>query len=64
MRKTYIEPSAEMVIAETSTFICGSQDITGSDGYGITYGGVDEDGSLDPSSRHRRNVWESDEEEY
>ena len=63
MKKTYLQPSAEMVIAETSTFICGSQDIIGSEGYGITYGGVDEEGSLDPASRHRRDVWGDEEEE-
>ena len=66
MKKTYLQPSAEMVIAETSTFICGSQDITGSDGYGITYGGVDNEGGLDPASRRRRDVWEDvgDEEDF
>lgn len=28
-----------------------------SDEYGIGYGGVDEDGSLTPSSRSRRGTW-------
>jgi len=55
MKKTYIEPS-----------ICGSEGVTSDKG--IDYGGVDEDGELDPASRRRRrDVWEDeelDEEEY
>ena len=41
--------------------ICGSQDVTsGGDVDDINYGGVDEDGELDPASRRRRDVWEDE----
>ena len=63
MRKTYLKPLMMVTIMETNTFVCASQDITGSEGYDIGYGGVDEEGSLDPSSRRRRDVWEDEEEE-
>ena len=66
MKKTYIEPSVMVAYIGTTAMICGSQDITSDKG--IDYGGVDEDGELDPASRRRRrDVWEDeelDEEEY
>jgi len=45
--------------------ICGSGDVaSGGDVDDIGYGGVDEEGELDPASRrHRRDVWEDSEEE-
>jgi len=46
----------------TLSFICASKGVTSNNG--IDYGGVDEDGELDPASRrHRRDVWDDDEEE-
>ena len=63
MKKTYIRPLMEVEAEEPETMICGSQDITGSDGYGITYGGVDEEGTMDPASR-RRDVWEEEDEGF
>ena len=62
MKKTYLQPSTEMVIIGTTTMICGSQDIKSDNG--ITYGGVDENGEKDPSSRRQRDVWEEEEEDY
>jgi hypothetical protein len=50
-----------MVIIGTTTMICGSQDIKSQNG--ITYGGVDENGEKDPSSRRQQDVWEDEEEE-
>jgi hypothetical protein len=61
MKKTYLQPSTEMVILGTTTIICGSQDITSDNG--IDYGGVDENGEKDPSSRRQQDVWEDEEEE-
>ena len=59
MKKTYLEPSVMVAYIGTATIICGSQDITSSDG-DITYGGVDEEGDMDPSSRRRRDAWEEE----
>ena len=58
MKKTYIEPSVEMDGMETEAFICGSQGVTSNNG--ITYGGVDEDGDIDPASRVNRDVWDEE----
>ena len=52
----------EVEAEEPATMICGSQDIAGSDGYGIGYGGVDGDGSLDPSARIHIDVWDDGDE--
>ena len=61
MKKTYIEPSVVVAYIGTATMICGSQDVTsGGDVDDINYGGVDEDGELDPASRRRRDVWEDE----
>jgi len=66
MKKTYIEPSIMVAYIGTTAMICGSEGVTSDKG--IDYGGVDEDGELDPASRRRRrDVWEDeelDEEEY
>ena len=45
----------------TWNFICASEGVTSNNG--IDYGGVDEDGELDPASRRRRDVWDDEEEE-
>ena len=58
MKKEYMQPSTEMVMTRTAMMICGSQDITSDQG--IDYGGVDEEGTKDPSSRRRRDVWEDE----
>ena len=61
MKKTYIEPSVWMEGTETETIICTSQTITSSGiDTSITYGGVDEDGTKDPSSRRYNNVWDEE----
>ena len=59
MKKTYIQPSIEMAQSLLNGMICSSQDSIASDN-GIGYGGVDEEGSLEPASR-RLNVWEEEE---
>ena len=58
MKKEYMQPSTEMVMTRPAMMICGSQDITSDQG--IDYGGVDEEGTKDPSSRRRRDVWEDE----
>ena len=65
MKKTYLQPSIEMDFTETETMICASQDITSNgDVSDITYGGVDEDGTIDPASRHQRDLWDDDDEDW
>ena len=62
MRKTYLQPMFRVVRVRPAALICDSQRITNPD-RGFTYGGVDEDGDLEPESRsmHRhRSVWDDD----
>jgi hypothetical protein len=61
MRKTYQKPLIVVVETELTLFVCESQDITSNNG--ITYGGVDEDGDIDPASRRRRDMWDEEEDE-
>ena len=62
MKKTYIEPSVVMAYIGTATMICQSAGSGVSSDNGITYGGVDQNGDREPSSRHINNVWEDEEE--
>ena len=63
MKKTYLKPSTEMVITGTASMICGSRSIT-SNNEEIIYGGIDENGVLDPASRLRNpNIWGDEEED-
>jgi len=62
MKNTYLQPSAEMENMEVESFICSSQVVTSENG--ITYGGVDENGTLDPASRKYHDEWEENEDEY
>ena len=59
MKKTYLQPSMTVVIIGTATMICGSQDIKSE--VGISYGGVDETGQKDPSSRRQRDLGEDED---
>lgn len=63
MKKTYIEPSIEMEDMEMEAIICSSQSITSKVVVDddITYGGVDEEGTLDPASRRHHDIWEDEE---
>ncbi|MBR6189977.1 MAG: hypothetical protein IKQ59_13665 [Prevotella sp.] len=62
MKKTYLQPSVMVHYIGPKTIICGSQDITSDQG--ITYGGVDDDGTKDPASRRHRDMWEDEKELY
>lgn len=58
MKKKYIIPAIKRaVMLKARTILCAS----GITGEGIGYGGVDEEGGKDPSSR--QDGWWSDEEE-
>lgn len=60
MKKTYEQPSVMMGEMVSLAFICSSQDIVSGDG-NITYGGVDENGEKEPSSRrYIYDVWEDE----
>ena len=61
MKKIYFQPSIEVVRTQLSCMICGSKDIQSDKG--IDYGGVDEEGTKDPSSRRTDN-WNDEEEEF
>ena len=52
-----MQPSVEMETYGTEEIICAS--VLSSTG-DITYGGVDEEGNLDPASR-QRTVWEEED---
>lgn len=56
-----MRPAQSMIETEPDQMICGSRGGVTSD-RGIDYGGVDEEGSLDPSSR-RYESWDDDNEE-
>ena len=58
MKKTYIQPLTEVVRMGTMSFICASKGVTSNNG--IDYGGVDEDGSKDPSA-NRFKAWDDDD---
>jgi hypothetical protein len=61
MKKVYMQPAVVMVQTRPAMMICGSQDITSDKG--INYGGVDEEGTKDPSSRRYRDAWDEEDEE-
>ena len=61
MKKNYLAPSTEISNIELQQMMVGSG-VRSEGDFDITYGGVDEDGTKDPSSR-RNNVWEEEEEE-
>ena len=60
MKKTYIQPQIEVAIIGTMNIICGSKDVNSSKG--INYGGVDEDGTIDPASRSYQDTWDEEED--
>ena len=60
MKKIYMRPAQSMIETEPDQIICGSRGVTSD--RGIDYGGVDEEGSLDPSSR-RYESWDDGNEE-
>ena len=61
MKKVYMQPAVVMAETRPAMMICGSQDITSDKG--INYGGVDEEGTKDPSSRRYRDAWDEEDEE-
>lgn len=65
MKKRYITPEMETLSMHLTTMIAGSNAITTKGlggGNSMKYGGVDEDGELDPSARRMSN-WDDEEDE-
>lgn len=60
MKYTYSAPVVEIMSTEMEDMLAGS--VTSVE-KGIGYGGVDEDGTKDPSSRRQWDVWEDEEGE-
>lgn len=60
MKKRYIAPEVNMVTIGSVLPLAASGVTTDR---GIGYGGVDEEGTLDPSSRRGHNVWDEVEDE-
>ncbi len=57
MRKLYIRPSVKTMECESDELMYASGVYSDK---GIDYGGVDEDGSREASSRQLRSVWEDE----
>lgn len=57
MKKVYMAPVTKMVAVGTEMLLAGSG--VQSDN-GIGYGGVDADGSKEPSARRRSDVWDEE----
>ena len=53
MEKQYIQPTVEELCSLSTMPLCGSQDVRGDGPVNATYGGVDEEGTLDPSTHYR-----------
>ena len=51
MKKTYMKPETQTVNVRPMTMIAASDSINSDQLEGVTYGGVDEEGELDPASR-------------
>ena len=63
MKKTYLTPEVQTMHVRTITMIAASGGTINSDLLtDVTYGGVDENGEMEPSAR-RGSIWDDDEEE-
>ena len=60
MKKNYITPTMEIMTVQTQRLMAGS---VGSN-KGIGYGGVDTNGTKDPSSRHNNGWWDDEDEDW
>ena len=60
MKKTYFTPLMKVLEVSTAWPLAVSGVESDKD---ISYGGVDEDGSLEPAARRRPDVWDDGQEE-
>lgn len=63
MKKTYMKPETQTVSVLPMTMIAASDSINSEQLEGVTYGGVDDEGTLDPASRRNRKMWDDEDEE-
>lgn len=61
MKKVYIQPAVDTLLATTEMMICGSQEVKSNKD--IDYGGIDEEGEKDPASRRYKKQWDDEEED-
>lgn len=61
MKRTYMTPCVQTVSVRAMTMIAASDSINSDYLDDVSYGGVDEDGTMEPSSR-RGSIWDDDEE--
>lgn len=61
MKKTYNAPYVQTVTVRTMSMIAASDSINSDYLDDVSYGGVDEDGTMEPSSR-RGSIWDDDED--
>ena len=60
MKKNYIAPESKTMVMSMVSIVCQSGVFSEQ---GIGYGGVDEEGEMEPAARRRCNVWNDEEEE-
>lgn len=63
MKKNYIAPSMEIAEIELQQMVAVSSQRVYTE-FGINYGGIDEDGELDPASRRNNNLWDDEEDDW
>ncbi|MCR4918358.1 MAG: hypothetical protein K5928_00875 [Prevotella sp.] len=56
--KQYVTPSTTIETDDMSTMLCSSPVFSGK---GIGYGGVDDDGTMEPEARRHRDLWDDEE---
>ena len=57
MKKVYSTPAVEVLEYEASELLSGSQTTSGGDVDDIGYGGIDDVGTHEPTSRLLDNIW-------
>ena len=57
-KKKYVAPTTSCETVSEEGMLCSSAVYSD---LGIGYGGVDEDGAIDPEARRHRGVWDDDE---
>ena len=64
MKKTYLAPQVLIVEVKGQQILAGSDvSSTGLSGFN-GYGGVDTNGTKDPSSRHNNGWWDDEDEDW
>ena len=59
IKKMYVAPATSCDIVSEEGMLCSSPVYSD---YGLGYGGVDDDGTIDPESRRHRGLWDDEDE--